>query len=149
MSTPIASAPRPAPARRRLSPIQRQLVWALFPLAAGVISAVHVLTGGPHPSAAFTWSMAALVLTPGLVKMVRHQLRTDDGFWLSQSVSTAGTAITTVAGYAGLWAGALMVAGVFELYSNPAAAPGTLALSAVMTAVGPAAWIAWRKLGLD
>ena len=124
-------------------------MWALFPLAAGVITAARVLTGGPHPSGAFTWSMATLVLTPGLVKMVRHQMRTNDEFWLSQSVSTAGTVVTTVAGYAGLWAGALIVVGVFELYSNPAAAPGTLALSAVMTAVGPAAWISWRKLGRD
>lgn len=149
MITPIASAPRPARAGRRLSPVQRQLVWALFPLTAGVISAVHVLADGPHPSAAFTWSMAALVLTPGLVKMARHQSRTDDGFWLAQSVSTVGTVVTTVAGYAGLWAGALVVAGVFELYCNSAAAPGTLALSAVMTMVGPAAWIGWRKLGRD
>ena len=146
MSTPIASVPRPARARRRLSPIQRQLVWAMFPVAAGVISAVHVLTGGPHPSAAFTWSMAALVLAPGLVKMVRHQLRTDEGFWLSQSVSAAGTAITTVAAMRAVGRCA-QVAGVFELYFNPAAAPGTLALSAVMTAVGPLAWLGCRKLG--
>ncbi len=50
---PVGTAARP----HGLSPVQRQLAWLLLPVGAGIISAVHFLTDGPHPSRG-RWAVA-------------------------------------------------------------------------------------------
>lgn len=131
----------------RLSPLQRQLCWMLLPVAAGLISSFHVVAAGPHPSQLFSWTMVAIAISPGFVKMTRHQLRTGDGFWVSQGISLVGTVVTTAASYIGIWLGAVVAIGVLKLYANPSAPSGTIAVGTVVTVLGPLGCAAWRKAG--
>jgi hypothetical protein len=131
----------------RLSPIQRQLCWMLLPIATGIIASFYLAATGPHQSGILTWTIAAVALTPGHVKTIRHQVRTRDGFWLSQSISVVGTIVTTAASYIGLWIGAAIVIGLLELYTNPAAQSGTMALCGVVPLMVSLVYVVWRKAG--